>query len=168
MPAYAYNAAESGETKFEPLPEGDYEVSVEKIELRTLRTSGKVKVALQLRVRSDVEQEGKGRVIFDDVWKEKDHPEYFNRKRINMLLGTQDVKDGTVFDTIQDVMNALQGARMIAHVALEFDDFRGETINRVKWYRSSKTKPQTLGTASSAPVTSGTASIEMSDDELPF
>lgn len=165
MPAYAYSAAESGETKFEPLPEGDYEVTAEKVELRTLK-SGKIKVSLQLRVRSDVEQEGKGRVIFDDVWKEKDNPEYFNRKRINMLLGTQDVKDGTVFDTIQDVMLALQGAHMVAHVTQEFDDFRGETINRVKWYRSSNVKPQTLGAAPAAPATSGVADID--EEDLPF
>lgn len=167
MPAYAYSAADSGigSEKHDPLPEGDYEVAVEKIGLKTLQ-SGKTKISIWLRVRGDVEQEGKGRVIFDDVWKEKDHPEYYNRKRINNLLGTQDIKDGTVFDTIQDVMLALQGAHMIAHVVQEFDDFRGETINRVKWYRSSKAKPQTLGAAPSAPASSGTADID--EEDLPF
>ena len=167
MPAYAYSAAESGieNEKRDPLPEGDYEVTAEKVELKRLQ-SGKTKISLWLRVRSDVEQEGKGRVIFDDIWKEKDHPEYYNRKRINNLLGTQEIKDGTVFETVQDVMATIQGGHMIAHVAQEFNDFRGETVNRVKWYRSSKVKAQSL--ASSAPVTSGTAGIEMSDDELPF
>ena len=162
MPAYAYSAAESGNEKHDPLPEGDYEVTAEKAELRTLQ-SGKIKISLWLRVRSDVEQEGKGRVIFDDIWREKDHPEFFNRKRLNAILGALGTKDGTVFDTIQDVLLAIQGGHMIAHVVQEFDDHRGETVNRVKFYHKSKTKPQSL-----APATSGTAGIELSDDELPF
>lgn len=162
MPAYAYSAAESGADKHEPLPEGDYEVAVEKAELRTLQ-SGKIKISLWLRVRSDVEQEGKGRVVFDDIWKEKEHPEFFNRKRLNAILGALETKDGTVFDTIQDVLSAIQGGHVIAHVVQEFDDRRGETINRVKFYNKSKAKPQSL-----APATSGTADIELSDDELPF
>jgi hypothetical protein len=163
MPAYAYSAAESGADKHDPLPEGDYEVAVEKAELKTLQSSGKIKISLWLRIRSDVEQEGKGRVVFDDIWKEKEHPEFFNRKRLNAILGALDTKDGTVFDTIQDLLSAIRGGHLIAHVVQEFDQFHGETINRVKFYNKSKVKPQSL-----APAASGTAGIELSDDELPF
>ncbi len=164
MPAYAYSAAESGNEKHDPLPEGDYEVAVEKAELKTLK-SGKIKISLWLRVRSDIEQEGKGRVVFDDIWKEKEHPEFFNRKRLNAILGAVGTKDGTVFDTIQDVLSAIQGTHLIAHVVQEYDEYHDETINRVKFYDKSKTKPQSLA---SAPATSGTADTELSDDELPF
>lgn len=145
------------------MAEGDYEAVIEKIETKTL-DSGKEKLWIMYRIRSDVEGQKYGnKCLFEDIWREKDSPEHFNRRRINQLLGTQDfVKEGQVFETIQDVIDSLRGANLIIHVGVEFSDYKGEDINKVSYYKSSKYKPQTLTTAE-APK-----EIEISDEDMPF
>ena len=56
--------------------EGDYEVYIEEIEKKTL-PSGKEKLSVRYRIRADVEQEYKNRVLFEDIWAEKQNPEFF-------------------------------------------------------------------------------------------
>lgn len=163
--AYTFTKAESD---LPLIADGDYEAIIEKMEIKTLPTSGKEKIAITFRIRSDVEQEAKKRIVYDDIWKEKDNPQYFNRKRLNQLMGTQDIKDGTVFDTIKDVMNALQGGAIIIHVGHEMDTFRGKEINRVKWYSSSRFKPQSIGAKPADASPASEPSPEVEDEDLPF
>lgn len=126
------------------MPEGDYEVILERMERRTL-SNGKDKLWIMYRVRSGVEGQSYGnKCLFEDIWPEKENPKYFNRKRINQLLGTQDTKEGTEFPTINDVINFMVGASLIVHVKKEFDDYRGEEINKIGYYKSSKLKPKTI------------------------
>lgn len=157
---YTYNQSEA--IGGELLPAGDYEVTIERIERKTLPTSGKEKLSIMYRVRGDVEQPCKSRVVFEDIWAEREHPEFFNRKRLNQLMGTQKIEDGHVFENIAGVIDFLNGANLQIHVAVEFDDYTGKDRNQVKWYRSSKANPQELGANPAAQA------LEVEDKDLPF
>ena len=162
--SYTFNQSEAQSGDL--VPTGDYEATIEKIEKRTLPTSGKEKLSIMYRIRQDVDQPCKNRVVFEDVWAERDHPEFFNRKRLNQLMGTQKkIEDGYVFDGISDVIEFLTGANLQIHVAVEFDDYSGKDRNQVKWYRSSKAAPKELGDKKPG---SPSPDIEIKDEDLPF
>ena len=155
MSGYTYEKQNDGLMK-----DGDYEVTIEKIEKKIL-PSGKEKLSITYRVRSDVEQSYKNRCVFEDIWQEKENPHFFNRKRINQLLGTQEIEEGTSFGSIKDVINFLLGACLIVRVGTVFSDYHGEDINTVSYYKSSKFKPQKI-------VETSKSSSIVDEDELPF
>ncbi len=172
--SYTYDASDvSGLIK-----EGDYEAVIERIERKTL-PSGKEKLSIMYRIRSDVDGQAYGnKCVFEDIWAERDNPGVFNRKRLNQLMGTQDIEDGTTFETINDVIDFLQGGNLIIHISVELDTYHGEDVNVVSFYKSSKVKPQTLGGTPSAtpnepqnatPVAdSPKQNGIIGDDDLPF
>ena len=138
MSGYTYEKETVGLMK-----EGDYEVVVERIEKKTL-TSGREKLSIMYRVRSDVEQTFKNKCLFEDIWQEKENPQFFNRKRINQLLGTQEIEDGTTFSSIEDIIDFVSGTYLRVHVGVVFNDYTGEDVNTVSYYKPSKHKPQKL------------------------
>jgi len=155
MEQYIYEGVSSSNL----MPEGDYEVIIERMNRQTL-PSGKEKLSIMYRVRGDIEGQSYGnKCIFEDIWQEKENPKYFNRKRINQLRGTQNIEKGKVCATINDVINELLGARLILHIDIVFDDYRGEEVNRVAYYKSSKYKPQEL---------IEDEGFVLDDDDLPF
>ncbi len=138
------------------IKEGEYEVILEKAEIKKL-LSGKEKIGIQFRIRTDVEQEGKNRIVFEDIWKEKDNPQFFNRRRLNLLLATQKIDNGKTFNTIQELLQFLTGATLVIKLGVEHDDYKNEEVNKIMYYRSSKVKPQEV---TKKPVTK--------DEDLPF
>jgi hypothetical protein len=156
-----YTYEKSSNDQYELVPEGEYEAFVEKASIMTTK-NGKQKVALRFRIRTDVEQPGKNRIVFDDIWKEKD-TEFFNRKRVNQLLGTQELKDGTEFSGIEDILKVIEGSNLIIKVGIEFDDYSAKDRNYVGYYRSSKAKPKSIE-GSPAPK----PKVEIADEDLPF
>lgn len=148
--------------------EGDYEVRVEKMEIRVL-PSGTEKLFLQYRIRDDVEQKYKNACLFEDIWHEKENPNLFNRKRINKLLGTQEVKEGTVFESINKICDFMLGKDLMVHLVKQFDDYKGEEINSISYYKKTNSAPKTLGSAENKPAPSTpTKPIEIDDNDLPF
>ena len=143
------------------LPDGDYEARIDTIGIKVL-PSGKEKLTIMYRLRDDIDGQPYGnKCIFEDIWKEKESPEHFNRKRINQLLGTQELKDGTVFNSIHEIMEFLKENNcLVLHIIKIFDEYYGEDVNKVSYYKSSKFKPQVLGKDVQSNV--------VNDDELPF
>ena len=161
MSNYDYNKANDSSL----IKDGDYEVYIEKIEEKTL-PSGKQKLAIKYRVRSDVEQEYANRCIFEDIWAERLAPQFYNRKRINQLLGTQHPKDHTEFNDINNVIQFLEGCNLIVHINTVLDEYRGEDVNTVGYYKSTKNPTGTI--VSPDEKKSGGVSVENDDDKLPF
>lgn len=162
---YTYDASDlSGLVK-----EGDYEATIERIEKKTM-PSGKEKLSVMYRIRTDVDQQYGNKPIFEDIWAEKDNPGVFNRKRLNQLLGTQEIEDGHTFETINDVIDFLVGGNLIIHVAVSFDDYHGEDVNTVSFYKSSKAKPKTLDepTPSKAGGLDPNSGVIVDEEDLPF
>ena len=149
---------------------GDYEARLENIERKTL-PSGAEKLSLMWRVRDDIEGQSYGnKVLFEDIWKEKQSPEHFNRKRINQLLGTQNVKEGTVFNNINDIITFMVGRNAIIHVDEVFDDYRGEDVNKISYYKTSNNQPKKLGDIAPATPSSRFADDDkvVNDEDLPW
>lgn len=166
--SYTYEKVEN-----ELLQEGDYEVEIADFAKKEVPTTRTEKISVSYRIRDDVEQNGKNRYVFEDIWKEKENLQFFNRKRLNKLLGTQTIEDGHVFESIEDIGNFLKGAFLIVHVVKEMDEYRGEEINRVAYYKPTKQGAQSLTPApkkeaKTAKKESIVEDIDVVDDELPF
>lgn len=146
------------------MPEGDYEARIENAELKTL-PSGTQKLMITYRIRQDVDQMFQNKVMWEDIWRERANPEVFNRKRINQLLGTQDLKDGTVFNTINDIISFLKGKTLIIHVIQTFDEYNQKNINIVSWYKSSKVASSEPQPVAEPPKYE---EVVIQDDDLPF
>ena len=120
--------------------EGEYEVVIERM-TEGETPNGKRKIDLMFRFR-DIEGQGYiNRVLFDTIWKERD-TEYYNRRRINMLLGTQDFEDGKTFKNIQAIIDELLGSYLRIKVVIAFDDYRNKDVNKIQYYMSSQHKPK--------------------------
>lgn len=142
------------------IPEGDYEAKIERIEVKTTST-GKEKLSIMYRIRNDIDGQSYGnKCLFEDIWKERENPAVFNRKRINMLLGTQHLTPGTMFKGIGEVIECLLGSCVVLHVVQSYDDYREEDVNRIAWYKRSNQTPKSLGESQSSAI--------VSDDDLPF
>lgn len=150
------------EEKRELVKEGAYECFIEKAVINETQ-SGKSKIDLTIRVRNDVEQDFKNRVIYDTIWKDKENDELYDRRKINKILGTQKVKEGTSFADIDAVLNVIRGASLIANVGVRFSEYRGKDENYIKWYNTTQVAAQTFN---KAPITNET--IEITEEELPF
>lgn len=146
----------------ELLPAGKYECTIEKIEKRTTPTNGRNYANIQLRVRGDVEQECKNRVIFDTIWTSKDDNTSFDEHKINRMLGTQpDVKEGREFNTYDEVFEFLVGRYVKVALDKILDTYDGKEKNRVKFYDTTEHPAQSLGGSKNLPE------VEV-DDDLPF
>lgn len=138
--------------------EGEYECFIEKLDLGETKTGVK-RINVTFRIRSDVEQQYKGGVIYDTIWREKDNPDLFDRRKINRLLGTQNVKEGTTYANIDEIIRALNGATLKVALGVRFSDYRGEDENYVKYFSSSKAVAQSFTTNESVMIT---------EEDLPF
>ena len=129
------------------IPEGDYEGG-NWADWKTQNHQQQRKLSLMFRIRTDVEQDSKKPSVF---WRylggEKDNPGVYNRKRINQLIRhTKNITDGQVFETIDEIIDFLKGGlTLIVHATIELDTYKGEDVNNIAYYKSSKAVPQTLG-----------------------
>lgn len=142
----------------ELIEEGDYEAYIDKIAEQTTN-NGAHKIGIRFRIRSDVEQKYGNRCVFEDIWQSKETGKY-NEQRLNKLLSTQkDLEDGHTFESINDVFEYLQGRNVILHIVKSFDDWSGQDINRVLYYKASKNEPQSL---------SSNDTTNIVEEDLPF
>lgn len=151
-------------------PEGDYEVYVERMEVRVLST-GTEKLSIQYRIRSDIEQPYGNCCLFEDIWKEKENPNVFNHVRINKLIGTQHPAKGTKFNGINEIINFMLGKRLVVHLVQTYDNYYNKTINTISYYKATSDAPKQLQPAQ--PQMQPKAKLEpkyeeISDDDLPF
>lgn len=138
--------------------DGEYEVTLERM-TEGETPNGKKKIDLMFRIKDTEGQEKfKNRTLFDTIWKERDS-EYYNRKRLNMLLGTQHFEDGKTFGSIQEIIQELVMTHLRLKVVIAYDDYRKEDINRIQYYMSSTIQPKKLESKKE---------VEISDDDLPF
>lgn len=142
------------------IEKGEYELQITQMTIN-VSTSGKEYLAIRFKIRDDVEQKFKNRIIFENIWHEKDNPEYFNRKRIGSLLGTQ--ADDISAESIEEVMEIMEGAYLIGVVDIVHNDYVGADENRIKYFKKSKVGEQTLTDPKEDEVT-----VEISSDIFPF
>lgn len=145
--------------EYEQIKDGEYEVEIESIEETEIPTTHTPKLKFVYTIRSDVEQNFKGRKIFEDRFKLKDTHDY-NKKRLRQIVGaTKRAEPTQAFPTLKDVLDFLVGKQVVVNVKNEDDSYNGKTRTKlnVKFYKESQHKPQTLSTQ-----------VDLNDDELPF
>jgi hypothetical protein len=151
---YTFSKGDTG--VYELVAAGEYEAIIESIEIRTVPTTGTEKIAISYKIRSDVDgQKFGGRILFEDIWKEKSDQRFYNRKRLNQLMGTQKISDGQSFENIEAVLNFLKNSNIVIVVRVEHDTYYNKNVNSISYYKSSKFVPQSLKT-------------EIADEDLPF
>ena len=152
--AYTYKKEDE---EYDVLKEGDYECYIEKI-VEGVSSTGSKYLRVQLKVRDDVEQEGKNRVVSDFIrW--DDIAGQYNQKRINRILSTQDLKEGTRFETENDLIDFLTGCNLIAHIKVS--EYNGKKNNNVYFYMPTKHPTDKI---SNNKIETGM----IDDDDMPF
>jgi len=160
-----HSQVKEGQGDFQPLPIGDYEVIVSKVEMKKTK-AGDDMINLELTVRDDVAQEGKKRKFFDNLpimeklmWK------------IQTISKHAGFANGETFDTPADFARALQ--YKCFSIRNKHEEYNGKTSDRVAYYNASKA-PLTGGGSSSDPFANNDPfaktgkAIHITDDDLPF
>jgi len=161
------------EEEYGLIDEGDYEAIIEKIEIKISKANNEY-VNITFRIRDDVEQKFKRRVLFDKLFKEKDangmHTEYFNRKKITRIVSAVFPKDTPFeFESFDDICDAIIKHKLIIHVGItkEEDDYTGKKQNFIYYYKPTEHGDKVLGEEKSAAKTPD-AAAEYDDKNLPF
>lgn len=152
----------SNENEVKLLNDGEYECVIDDIREKTYGMENKTCLSIQFRVRNDVEQAGKNRIVFETLYKSKETNDY-NGKRIGNLLCACGLPVGESKDTISEVCKFCKGAYLLAGIGIRMNDYQGKNENYVKFYGKTKnaSKASTL-------VNEPKQEEEISDDMLPF
>ena len=152
----------SNENEVKLLNDGEYECVIDDIKEKTYGMENKTCLSIQFRIRSEVEQAGKNRIVFETLYKSKETNDY-NGKRIGNLLCACGLPVGESKDTISEVCKFCKGAYLIAGIGIRMNDYLGKNENYVKFYGKTKnaSKASTL-------VNEPKQEEEISDDMLPF
>lgn len=152
----------SNENEVKLLNDGEYECVIDEIKEKTYGMENKTCLSIQFRVRSDVEQAGKNRIVFETLYKSKETNDY-NGKRIGNLLCACGLPVGESKDTISEVCKFCKGAYLLVGIGIRMNDYLGKNENYVKFYGKTKNalKASTL-------VNEPKQEEEISDDMLPF
>lgn len=166
----------SNKDEYELLPEGDYEVVLDTAEIKRTADGSKRYISCSFSIRTDVEQPGKGRKVFDSIWQDKDNPEQFDHKKLQKLLLVQGPNGKYTFADEDEVVQFINGLNMIIHIEKrEPDEYSSEARNQVKYlsYKPSKAQPKTLGAKDEGvayvkEVLGDNVNIVEDSDDLPF
>ena len=159
--------------EFEPVDEGEYEVEIISFEYRTTST-GKQQLNFKLRIREDVEQKNRGRILFYSITK-KDGDRAFNYYRINKLLtSTKNCpnykeKFGKEFD---EVLQYLIGRQFLLYTSI-VDGNNGKPFNQIdddtfEVSRWNSTHPTKTKQESAKAVVEDPNNENLPDPDLPF
>ena len=159
----------SNERTFELIPEGDYEVILESAEIKYSERTGTSWINCAFRIRDDVEQDCKGRLIYDNIFADKKKVGHYNEAKLHGILLTQG-KDGRYkFEDNDEIVQFINGMYMIIHIENKPADERNATpYNQVK-FCSYKPTNNPLQEGFGTPTLSQQYSGNIDDDsDLPF
>lgn len=182
----AYDLTDYKDESFGLLDKGDYEVILDKIEIKQ-SSNGNEYATLQYKVRSDVDQSFKNRVLFDTIFKEKDKEGritgFYNRARITKILKAIFPENTPLnFQSAEDIFETMVGHKLVVNVNQKYDEFWGEDKNYIVYFKPTKHGDKTLDTSAGSEVKKEVSSQTESekddlyestlnlinDDDLPF
>lgn len=148
-----------------PVEEGEYEVTLENIEKKVGKASGKEYLSVTFKIRSDVDQPSKNRKLWFNIIRNEDDA-CWNFNKINRLVCTQGGQRRE-FETFDEILQFLCGINLRIKVGKVYDDKYQREVNTIS---ERDFKAPTV--AKSAPVPTPTVhSDEVSlppEDDLPF
>jgi len=161
--------------------EDDYEFVIDNVEKKRSKSGDTDYLSLKLKIRTDVEQPSKGRVLFSTIFRDKDNPQWYDYTALKRLILTQKpavVQDGkkwgVSFNSCDECIQYLIGINVRARVVHEvFINSNGEeetkaAIDRKSFTRSlAGTTPAPATTTTTTPSPSPSPILDTNDD-LPF
>ena len=135
------------------LDTGDYEATITNVDIRSF-TSGTQYLNIAFYI------ENFGNFVYDKIFREKEKPTEFNNRRVGQLLGAVKYKADVNSDF--ELTQILKNRKLIIHVSKEFDNYLGEEINKVKYYKSSDKQTETTADANKPAINI------VDDSDLPF
>lgn len=154
---------------YEKIKEGEYEVYIEKIEMGST-SSGDPKIQLNYRVREDVEQEFKNRVVFDNIYLDKTNPNLFDTKKINKLLGSQaDIQENQFFEDINAIINFLKGRNLRIKISyFKAKDDPSKDLQTISKYSLTHYPNKSFTQTQTSTTSNPNSFTEISEEDLPF
>ena len=121
------------EPEYSLIDDGKYEVVISKVEPKetiSKKNGQKYKMLnLTFKIRSDVEQEFKGRCVFYTIFG-REGDEYYDYRIVNKIIMTQLAKGEKLFlNDVDEVLQYLQNLKLVISITTEFDATRGEDRN---------------------------------------
>lgn len=160
----------SNKDTYELIPDGDYEVVLATAEIKKTNDGSRQYIACKYVIRNDIEQPCAGRNIFENIWGDREHPEQFDRRKLQKLLLSQGPNGRYSFADDDDLVQHINGLNMLVHInKKEADEYHEEAYNEIKYcsYKPSKAQPKTLGTTTTV-TSANVPGFDISDDDLPF
>lgn len=171
---------------FEPLPQQEYEAIITQA-AEHATPSGAESLQLRLTVRNDLDKvpalansnaKFHNRIVFAENWKRKATHQY-DIDSLQYILDAVGVPEGTVLNSMEDFINAINGKPVRVYVKQETDSYNGEDkIRNVvnPWGFKETVFPQVNHTfkskdeavSSSSPFAAVGQEINITDDDLPF
>jgi hypothetical protein len=154
------------EQAYGPIEPGDYEVVIGNAEVRKTKSGDKEYLSLDFVIRRDVNQEYKGRHVFESLWRDRNNPEVFEFAKLNKIILTQ--KDAKLaFKEMDEVIQYLNGLKLVITIETIFDEYDAKERNVVK-----KMSYAPSNYPEDQVIESNTASIALNSDDgkddLPF
>lgn len=160
----------SYENDFELIPQGEYEVTIKDFKEKTTK-SGKTGLNFKLKIRSDVEQECKGKIIWHTFWKRKNPTQEdlqvagYSFKQMMFISKIAKIPNGKNYGTVFELCRDLIGKML--RVSVIHEEYGGYTNAVVDGFSSSK-----FALRQTAPPVSQIGNIEdfevLSDGDVPF
>lgn len=140
---------------------GTYEVVLEAEKREFGENKENIGLFCKFRIRNDVDQAYKGRVVFDMIWKDKDQVEWkdwFDHRKLHKIILTQE-KPKLSFNNPDECIQYINGLSMRINIEKTFDDYRGKYINKVAYLSYDKSNVKSVNAITAD---------EPADDDLPF
>lgn len=163
----------SPKKEFEPVDEGEYELEIASFEYKTA-TTGRQQLHFKFKIRDDVEQKNRGRVLWYTISKREEDGKAFNFYRINQLILSQKGTEGyreRFTEGLDEALQYLVGRHLVAYTTVEdgnngkpFNSIDGDTFEPSKWDKTHSV----MTTDANGIKKQNTDSLEIPDDDLPF
>lgn len=156
--------------EFSPIPNGEYEVVLEKAERRT-SNSGTTYINCSFKIRNDVNQQCQGRTIFDIIFQDKERIGQFDHKKLGSIIRTQGPNGKYSFADDDELIQYINGLPMRITIEVkEPDAYHTEIYNQVKYrsYKPSNAGPKSLDAGVEEMKEKFGEVFDVSAEDLPF
>ena len=160
--------------EYDLIPDGSYECVIDKAEVKKGKTSGKTYISVELQIRSDIEQQNKGRKIFDVIAHDKENPNDFDHQKVGLLVATQIHEPGytTKFSSWDEFVQFINKTRVLVKVGHRDADgeYPAKNVVARNGYSESKVPLKTIANVGVAKPEKPESldKVEVADDDLPF
>lgn len=142
----------------ELVADGIYE-GVIKMEMRT-SLAGKNYISIQVRIRDDIEQGFKNRVIFDMITKDKNNENEFVKWKVFKILKAIDCPNNKEFGDYEEYMDFVTGKFLRIKVGNKLDNYANKNKNYIADYMITENPANTLE--------ADLQEIQLPEEDIPF